>query len=151
NSGGWAPNWVPEPSRSLSASPNLRGPCDCAAALEASEMGPSATKSPPERGAGKAEPRAAPPAPPLPDAGASIAQSGALLLLVAAIIAAVAALALPTTVSDNVSYALCKIFNAGNASNCESPADRKFKPDACTVALSQQTYGAAVDIAFFQV
>jgi hypothetical protein len=86
-----------------------------------------------------------------PDAGVSTAEYGAVLLLVSAIVAALLAVTLPTTIADNVSYLVCKILNGGDASDCESPADRAFKPTTCTVALSQQTYGAAVDIAFFQV
>lgn len=85
------------------------------------------------------------------DAGVSMAEYGAVLLVVSAIIAGLLAITLPTTVADNVAFTVCKILNGGDASNCESPADRALKPATCTVALSQQTYGAAVDIAFFQV
>jgi Flp pilus assembly pilin Flp len=122
----------------------------CAAALEASVIPLSSKEPTPERRARTVPRSATRPGRIRRDAGASAVEYGAVLLLIAAIMGAFVALALPSTIADNISYTLCKIFNNGDVGKCESPADKKFKPDSCTVALSQQTYGATVDIAFFQ-
>lgn len=86
----------------------------------------------------------------LRDAGAGTIEYVAALLLAAAIVAVLIPF-VPNQIGPNVQYALCKIFHAGNAADCESPADQALKPKTCTVASSTQTYGGSVDIAFFQI
>jgi hypothetical protein len=91
----------------------------------------------------RAEPGASLASPP-GDAGASTLEYGGLLLLIAAIVAAFAVLALPSFVSDNLSYAFCKALNGGNAAGCESPADVAYKP-GCTTNLASDSYGDSGD------
>ncbi|WP_433327518.1 hypothetical protein [Spirillospora sp. CA-294931] len=83
------------------------------------------------------------------DAGASGLEYGALIMVGAMVLGALAFLTVPNGLfGQNVEYAICKLFNGER--ECESPADKALKPTACTTVSSTQTYGATVDIAFFQ-
>lgn len=85
------------------------------------------------------------------DRGSSTIEYVALLLIVALVVAA-ATVTIPNPVGDNARIALCRVFNAisGGHENCDQPP-YNYKPAACTVSTSSNTYGGTLDIAIFQV
>jgi hypothetical protein len=85
------------------------------------------------------------------DRGSSTIEYVALLLIVALVVAA-ATVTIPNPVGDNMKVALCRIFNAisGGHGSCR-PSSVNYKPSACTVSTSTNSYGGSVDVAFFQV
>lgn len=84
------------------------------------------------------------------DRGASFAEYAGLIVLAALILGVMVPVFTPS-IKDNVEYALCKIFHPGDPASCESPQDKKYKPDQCTTGISTNTYGGSVDIAIFSI
>lgn len=84
------------------------------------------------------------------DRGAGAAEYAGLIVL-AALILGVMVPAFTPSIKDNVEYQLCKIFAGGDASKCESPQDKTYKPSSCTTGISTNTYGGSVDIAIFTI
>lgn len=84
------------------------------------------------------------------DRGAGLAEYAGLIVLAALILGVMVPVIAPP-IKDNVEYALCKIFAGGDASKCESPQDKKYKPANCTTGISTNTYGGSVDIAIFTI
>lgn len=84
------------------------------------------------------------------DRGAGLAEYAGLIVLAALILGVMVPVIAPP-IKDNVEYALCRIFAGGDASKCESPQEKKYKPNECQLATSTDTYGGKVDVAFFEV
>lgn len=84
------------------------------------------------------------------DRGAAVMEYAALIVLGALILGALVPAVVPS-IKGNVEYALCKIFHPGEASQCESPADKEYKPQQCMLSRSTNTYGASVEVLFFKV
>jgi len=79
-----------------------------------------------------------------------MAEYAGLVVLAALVLGALVPVVV-APVRDYLDYTICKIFAGGDAAQCESPADKKFKPSSCMLGLSTNTYGGQVDIAFFQI
>lgn len=84
------------------------------------------------------------------DGGASSAEYAGLVVL-AALILGVLVPVVATPLRDNIEYELCKIFHPGDASACQSPSDKKYKPTSCTLSTSTKNYDGTLDVEFIRV
>jgi hypothetical protein len=85
------------------------------------------------------------------DRGAQFVEWGAALLVLATIVVVLVGPPVPQTVKDGVAYAICQVFNFNNPGDCESPADKRFKPQAgCNVSTSVETVGGNVSVAIVE-
>src|SRR5262245_32209473 len=85
------------------------------------------------------------------DRGVEIAEWGAGLLVLAAIVAVLVGPPLPQTAKDGLEYAICRVFNASEPAECESPSDKDIKPEACNVSTSVNELGGNVSVAIVDV
>ena len=84
------------------------------------------------------------------DRGATTMEYAGVIVLAALILGVIVPVLVPP-IKGHVEYALCQILHAGDASQCESPEDKNYKPKQCMLARSTNTYGASVDVLFFKV
>lgn len=82
--------------------------------------------------------------------GAGTAEYAGLVVLAALILGVLVPVVVPP-LKDHVAYGLCRILHAGDASRCESPDAKRYKPPGCMLGLSTDTYGGSVEVLFFKV